>query len=123
MSPEEFMSLVSEHGAAEPALAGVGQWLRSHPTIRFIEPKRVAKDLKISERDLVRVLSVLVSAGRLRAYYKVRPRTSNTFVDELFTSVGEIPRKLLDAFSQPIDLDDAEIVTVFGGEMDAALAR
>ena len=115
MSRADFSNLAIEHPEFAELLRRVDGWLQSHPQIRYVDPARLAKDFKdITEDDLLIAFAVLVSAGKLRRLYRVRPRTSYTFVNGVFESPAEIPQTLRDSVDNIVDLDDAEVVTVFG---------
>ena len=116
MSRVDFTSFAAKHPEFDRIFSQVDQWMKSHRTVRYVEPERVARDLAdVSTDDLLVAFAVLVNEGHLSRYYKVRPRYSHTFVDKVFNSPEEIRQQVLrDASDRIVDLDEVDVVTVFG---------
>lgn len=93
------------------------QFIDENPTLNYLDPERLRKEAasRIPHEDFAVALSLLVQEGKLEKRYKVRPGPHRRLLSQTFESLDQILNdKISDANEKPINLEEAEIVPVFG---------
>ena len=114
MSRVDYAARLGDYPKIKKTIVRLLEWMDAHTNIHFIYPTQIINEVGVSEDDLMIACALLVQDGTLRRFYRIRPRTSNSFVRGTFASPEGIPGKLRGNFDEVIDREESEIVTVFG---------
>jgi hypothetical protein len=113
MSRINLEVLAKQHPSYARSLRALQSWIDAHDRERFINPMKVAQDLRgVDAADLAMAFTLLLKAGLLKRVYKVLT-PAGVLADGEFDDPTSIPERLPDRFDRYFDTADGDVVPVF----------
>lgn len=114
MSPINFAGLATERPDLALVFDRFGDWAKSHPTKRIIDPKALARFLRdVPPEQLLDACLVMVRHGLLRQAFMVESE-DGLLIGKPYKSPLDIPERVEGRFGVWVDTADArDVVPVF----------
>jgi len=114
MSGTDYATLLADRPKLAPAARTLQEWLRTHPHLRYVDPRRLQHEMDhVSISDLVAVLALLSERGHLRPAYKLERPDTHSMTRQTFGTLDEIPEVVEDLQHNQFRSSDADVITVF----------
>lgn len=114
---EDFDNLAQSHPYLANALLRLKQWLLVHPTVEYLDPSRLQKELGtgLHTADLAVAVAKLVDEGVLSQKYRIKVGGKRKPIPRLFDSLDEIlDQEIEDEDGEAVNLGEATVYPVYG---------